>query len=143
MPLFLHHLLRQAAEAANQEVQDLHRSRFDLQDPEWCVLYHLGMNGRMAAQDISDRAMLHKTRISRSVQRLERRQLVRRGSDERDRRREPLELTEQGRAIYETLLLAAHDQEASMTKGIARRDLDSLRRVLVLLAERGREAVRS
>ena len=79
---FLPYLLNQAAEASSLEFQQLYKDRYGILRTEWRVLFHLGIYGRMTAREICDRTAMHKTKISRAVQKLaDRRFLTRDRSD--------------------------------------------------------------
>jgi DNA-binding MarR family transcriptional regulator len=97
---FLPYLLNQAAEASSLTFQEAYKGRYGMLRNEWRVLFHLGIYGRMTARDISQRAGMHKTKISRAVAKLEQRRFLTRTRDVSDRRRELLDLTTNGRAAY-------------------------------------------
>ena len=141
--LFLPDLLNQAAEASAQRFQKLYKTRYGLLPTDWNVLCHLGRHGRLAAQDVSVRAGLHKTKVSRAVQRLESRGLVCRSEDEVDRRRAPIELTAQGQEAYSELQQAARDHEAGLVNGLSDEDIAALRRTLMHLEQAARRDVRT
>ena len=67
---FLPYLLNQAAEVSSLEFQQVYRDRYGMLRTEWRVLFHLGLYGTMTAAQIGSRAKMHKTKISRAVQRL-------------------------------------------------------------------------
>ena len=87
---FTPYLLNQAAEESSLAFQRVYKNRYGMLRTEWRVLFHLGTYGEMTATDICTKARIHKTKISRAVQKLvERRFVVRARSDE-DRRVEKL-----------------------------------------------------
>ncbi len=63
-------------------------------------MFHLGVYGPLTAKDICDRAKMHKTKISRAVQKLADRRYLKRAPSELDRRSEILMLTERGQEVY-------------------------------------------
>ena len=133
---FLPYLLNQAAEAASLEFQNVYKDRYGMLRNEWRVLFHLGIYGRMTASGIATRAQMHKTKISRAVQRLaERRYLVRR-RDRTDRRVEHLELTPLGRKVYADLRTTAQEYDAALVEGLSKADVVRLRTHLLQLAAR-------
>jgi DNA-binding MarR family transcriptional regulator len=67
---FLPYLLNQAAEVSSLAFQQVYKDRYGMLRTEWRVLFHLGLYGKMTASDIGARAKMHKTKISRAVQRL-------------------------------------------------------------------------
>ncbi|UOA28451.1 MarR family winged helix-turn-helix transcriptional regulator [Pseudosulfitobacter sp. DSM 107133] len=134
---FLPYLLNQAAEASSLEFQSIYKGRYGMLRNEWRVLFHLGMYGRMTASDIRDRSGLHKTKISRAVQRLAERRFLTRDRDAQDRRAEHLELTAQGQAAYRDLRKVAQDYDAALAEMLGDEDVAALRRMLLRLAEEG------
>ena len=94
---FLPYLLNQAAEASSLDFQKVYKDRYGMLRNEWRVLFHLGIYGRMTASDIAQRAQMHKTKLSRAVQRLAERRYLVRERDAGDRRVEQLARTVTGR----------------------------------------------
>ncbi|MCF6232933.1 MAG: MarR family transcriptional regulator, partial [Rhodobacteraceae bacterium] len=78
---FLPYLLNQAAEESSLAFQQVYKGRYGMLRTEWRVLFHLGMYGRMTAKEIGTRALIHKTKISRAVQRLATRRFLSRPRD--------------------------------------------------------------
>lgn len=133
---FLPYLLNQAAEASSLEFQKLYKDRYGMLRNEWRVLFHLGIYGRMTASEIATRARMHKTKISRAVQRLaDRRYLVRR-RDTADRRVEHLDLTPTGRKVYADLRGIARDYDEALVEGMSAADVARLKAQLRKLAAR-------
>lgn len=133
---FLPYLLNQAAEASSREFQQSYKQRYGLLRTEWRVLFHLGLYGRLTARDISQRAQMHKTKISRAVQRLSDLRMIRRERDEDDRRIEHLELTDTGRAAYRDLSSLAAQYDKMLCAELSTDEAILLRQILVKLAAR-------
>ena len=81
---FLPYLLNQAAEASSLAFQRTYKDRYGMLRTEWRVLFHLGLYGEMTASDIGQRANMHKTKISRAVQKLTERRFVTRLRGDQD-----------------------------------------------------------
>ncbi|MEM6374162.1 MAG: MarR family winged helix-turn-helix transcriptional regulator [Pseudomonadota bacterium] len=133
---FLPYLLNQAAEAASLEFQNVYKDRYGMLRNEWRVLFHLGIYGRMTASDIGARAGMHKTKISRAVQRLAERRYLVRTRDADDRRVEHLDLTAAGRRVYADLRSTAQEYDGALVEGMSSQDVDRLRTQLTQLAAR-------
>ncbi|MFY1708689.1 MarR family winged helix-turn-helix transcriptional regulator [Tritonibacter scottomollicae] len=131
---FLPYLLNRAAEDSSLAFQTLYKGRYGMLRTEWRVLFHLGMYHRMTARDISTRAKIHKTKISRAVAKLSARRWVIRNRDEADRRSEHLELTPAGRSVYEDLREQAKIYDRRLTQEFSAGDVALLRRMLRQLA---------
>lgn len=131
---FLPYLLNQAAEASSLGFQRLYKERYGMLQTEWRVLFHLGRYGDMTAKEVCDRAMLHKTKVSRAVGKLAARRFVRRAEVAADRRHEMLSVTDQGREAYRYLAGEAQRFDAALVAGMSAEEEAVLRRCLVRLA---------
>ncbi|MBS8225671.1 MarR family winged helix-turn-helix transcriptional regulator [Vannielia litorea] len=131
---FLPYLLNQAAEAASLEFQREYKARYGMLRTEWRVLFHLGRYGEMSARDIVERAMIHKTKVSRAVAALEGRRFLTRREVEEDRRREVLSLTAQGRDAFTELTALAEAHDATLLRGVPEADAEVVRQVLRQIA---------
>jgi len=134
---FLPYLLNQAAEAAGQEFQAIYKQRYGMLRTEWRVLFHLGMYGRMTASDISQRASVHKTKVSRAVRKLAARRFITRERDAADRRFEYLDLTAAGWAAFGELRQEAERYDTQLAARFSEGEVALLRRMLRQLAMRG------
>ena len=132
--LFLPYLLNQAAEASSLSFQQVYKNRYGMLRAEWRVLFHLGVYGPLTAKDICDRAKMHKTKISRAVQKLADRRYLKRDRSESDRRSEILKLTERGQAVYRELNGIAEEYEADLLASFSKAERDVLKQLLVRLA---------
>ncbi|WP_415401551.1 MarR family winged helix-turn-helix transcriptional regulator [Tateyamaria sp. SN3-11] len=133
---FLPYLLNQAAEASSLDFQKVYKDRYGMLRNEWRVLFHLGIYGRMTASDIAARAQMHKTKISRAVQRLAERRYLVRERDAGDRRVEHLALTATGRRVYDDLRRVAHDYDEALVEGLEPEEVTRLKSLLGMLARR-------
>jgi MarR family transcriptional regulator, temperature-dependent positive regulator of motility len=86
--------------------------RHSLARPEFAVLYALGLRDGIAAKDVCASTGFPKNTLSRGIQKLLRRGLVRRVADRLDRRRFVLGLTPEGRRILEDSVppMIAHEK---------------------------------
>ena len=135
---FLPYLLNQAAETSSLEFQKVYKDRYGMLRNEWRVLFHLGIYGRMTASEIGTRARMHKTKISRAVQRLADRRYLVRQRNEADRRVEHLDLTPTGRKVYADLRSIARDYDEALVEGISAAEVARLKaRLRQLAAPRG------
>ncbi|WIY26529.1 MarR family winged helix-turn-helix transcriptional regulator [Parasedimentitalea psychrophila] len=127
---FLPFLLNRAAEECSLEFQGEYKNRYGMLRTEWRVLFHLGIHGSMTAKDISLRAKIHKTKISRAVAKLAARRFVTRDRDENDRRAEHLALTPAGEMAYRDLRSVAKTYDAKLTSQFSADEAALLRRLL-------------
>ena len=132
---FLPYLLNQAAEASSLAFSQVYKDRYGMLRTEWRVLFHLGLYGTLTASEIAHRARMHKTKISRAVQRLSDRRFVSRTRDEGDRRIEHLSLTPKGRAAYDDLRATAQRCHAHLLEGFSHEEARVLQEALIRLTE--------
>lgn len=131
---FLPYLLNQAAEESSLAFQKVYKGRYGMLRTEWRVLFHLGAYGQMTAKEIGLRASIHKTKISRAVQKLTEKRFVSRTRDENDRRSELLNLTPLGEAAYRDLRGVAQDYDARLARQFTNGEVALLRMMLKRLA---------
>lgn len=132
---FLPYLLNQAAEVSSLAFQQIYKDRYGMLRTEWRVLFHLGLYGSMTASEIGSRARLHKTKISRAVQRLAERRFLTRTKDKTDRRVEHLALTAQGEAAYKDLRETARQYESKLLGALTPQEGAVLRKALIKLSQ--------
>lgn len=131
---FLPYLLNQAAEASSLAFQQVYKGRYGMLRTEWRVLFHLGIYKELTAKEIGTRAGIHKTKVSRAVQKLADRRLLVRTRDETDRRSERLSLTAAGLAVYRDLRAVARDYDNDLAAQFPAEQVRLLRRMLKQLA---------
>ncbi len=131
---FLPYLLNLAAEDASLGFQKVYKDRYGLLRSEWRVLFHLGIFGRLTATEIGTRGKVHKTKVSRAVQRLADRRLVARTRSGHDRRVEWLELTPTGKKAYQDLRNVAQEYEGTLEAKLGAEEMKVLKGMLAKLA---------
>ncbi|SPJ30020.1 MarR family winged helix-turn-helix transcriptional regulator [Falsiruegeria mediterranea] len=131
---FMPFLLNLAAEQSSLGFQRTYKNRYGMLRTEWRVLFHLGNYGEMTAKEIGERAVMHKTKISRAVAKLSQRRYLTRTRDERDRRSERLALTPAGLVVYRELRQEAEAYEAQLGKQFTAGEVVLLRMMLRRLA---------
>lgn len=134
---FLPYLLNRAAEESSLEFQQVYKNKYGMLRTEWRVLFHLGAFGEMTASTIVTRARIHKTKISRAVQKLVEKRFVARERSEDDRRHEFLCLTPLGLAAYRDLRDVAEEYDHTLAAKFTTGEIALLRGMLRRLAERG------
>ena len=112
---FLPYLLNQAAEQSSLAFQRSYKNRYNMLRTEWRVMFHLGLFGTMTARDIGVRGKIHKTKISRAVQKLIEKRFILRQRSAEDRRQESLQLTVSGRAAFLQLRKTAEQYQTDLS----------------------------
>ena len=132
---FLPYLLNQAAEASSLSFQRVYKDRYGMLRTDFRVLFHLGLYGQMTAREIGLRARIHKTKISRAVQRLHDKRYLKRERDEQDGRVEHLSLTKAGQSVYSDLREIGAQHDARLLQGLSDTEAETLRRLLRHVAD--------
>ncbi|MCQ4160387.1 MarR family transcriptional regulator [Roseomonas sp. GC11] len=101
--------------------------------PEMVVLYALGLKDGLAAKDVSQSSAFPKNTISRAVQVLEERRLIRRATDAADRRSFVLRLTPRGRAMVDEALPLMIEREREMLAALTPAEQRQLHALLTKL----------
>lgn len=77
-----------------------YRDRFALSVTEWRIMAVLGEFPGLSGEEVSHKTQIEKSILSRAIQKLLKRNLVRRSVDDQDRRRQVLTLSKLGSDIY-------------------------------------------
>lgn len=133
---FTPYLLNQAAERQSEAFAETYRARYGMLRTEWRVLFHLGRYGPLSAKEISERASVHKTKVSRAVRALEQKRFLERATSPEDRRVERLTLRAPGLEAFRHLSGAAQEFEANLVRRLGQRDAAKLKALLQVLASR-------
>ena len=109
--------------------------RHGLVRPEYVVLYALHLQDGIAAKDVVASAGFPKNTISRAIQKLLRRRLIRRATDARDRRSYVLRLTPEGRRILDETVPPMVAWEKRMLSALNRDEQTVLSKLLARLVQ--------
>jgi len=130
---FLPYRLYQAAEKTSADFYQLYNEKYGLRRTEFRVLFNVGQYGPISSTEIAGRSGLEKTKISRAVQRLHERGMLRRIYLQSDRRRHELELTKAGLKVFHQLshMASSFNEkfEAQLGNPVLTKLLDDLRRL--------------
>ena len=115
---FLPYRLYQATERASQRFREVYTAKYQITRVEWRVLFNVGLYGPISSQEIVERTVLDKSKVSRAVQRLVLRGWLTRDGDTQDRRRKALGLTDEGRKVLAELTERAERHNAAIISEI-------------------------
>jgi DNA-binding MarR family transcriptional regulator len=93
--------------------------RYGLLRPEFVVLFSTGLSEGVAATSIVASSGFPKNTISRAIQKLLRRRIVKRAADEEDGRRFHLRLTRVGRQIFDEMMPLMCAREEKMLAALS------------------------
>jgi DNA-binding MarR family transcriptional regulator len=113
-PCWLSFRLNFTAFRFNDPVYRWIESRYGLSRPDFAALYSVGLREGVAAKNIVASAGLPKNTLSRAIQKLLQRRLLRRRSDPSDLRSYVLHLTPAGRAIFDETMPVMLRQQGAM-----------------------------
>ena len=127
--------LNRLAQGVSDHVAEVYKQKFGLEIPEWRVIATVGPMWSCTAQHIADTTHMHKTRVSRAIANLVKRDLVERTSNADDRREMELRLTKAGRSMYTELVPLALDRERALLACLNEDELRSFHEALDRLEE--------
>lgn len=132
---FLPHRLIRLTEALSERTSQTYKAEYDLSRAEWRAFVLLGQAQEMTATDISYYSTMHKTKVSRAIQALEKRHWVKRQVDTKDRRVEWISLLPQGRRVYNKLVPLMQAEEAKLMARLGPEKSAALQEGLAALEE--------
>lgn len=126
---FLPYRLSVLSNRVSNAIAQAYGARFDLTIPAWRVMAILGRFPDLSAADLVEQTAMDKVAISRAVSSLLKNDYITRSEDPADRRRQVLNLSEQGREVYERIVPLAQQYERDLMASLSdeeRRQLDSI-----------------
>lgn len=132
---FLPYQLSIASNAISDRIAHLYSSRFGLRIPEWRLMAVLGQGTPMTQRDLVAATRMDKVTVSRAAAGLNERGLVCRVASDTDRRSHLLDLTAEGRSLYEEIVPAALIIEQAMLACLTLDERNILSSILVRLRD--------
>jgi DNA-binding MarR family transcriptional regulator len=105
---------------------DAELAPFDVSAAQWLVVLLVGENAVASASGLCDTLAYDPGAMTRLLDRLERKGIVRRVRSPEDRRTIQLELTESGKALYPKIIAAIADVNNSVLRGFSRTEVSQL-----------------
>lgn len=125
---FLPYRLSRLDNEISQGLERLYGPSFGLSIAQWRMLAAIARLQPTSATELVAYSVMDKVTISRAIADLDRRGLVRREVDPRDRRRAQLWLTAEGARIHDRIAPLAIAFERSLVKGFTRAELEAFNR---------------
>ncbi|WP_310621645.1 MarR family winged helix-turn-helix transcriptional regulator [Flexibacterium corallicola] len=116
---FFPYKVRIFGSAVSSAVSSVYRERYGLSVSEWRTMAILGGTKALSASEIVERSSMDKVNVSRAVQALRKKELLRRDIDGEDRRKSVLRLTEKGLAVYNDVIPLVQSVEAALTENLS------------------------
>jgi DNA-binding MarR family transcriptional regulator len=121
---YLGYRLVLAAKLFDRAIARLVGLHSDLTLPQWRVMSQLGLVDESTIRSMAEAAAVDRAEVSRAVQRLEQRGLVRRRANSVDRRSPLFALTASGRRLYTTVRQPILEFVAGITGPLGKRRVD-------------------
>ena len=126
--------LARLAEQVSLAVAEVYATRFALSRQEWRILAVLGARPELPTKEIGRLTTLDKMHVSRAMQTLEERGIVRRSRDPDDGRERIVALTPSGRALYRKIVPYALEREAALLAALTAEEVAAMDVVIDKLA---------
>ncbi len=126
-------LLRRTASLA-------YKREFDLASSEWRILVLTGEFAPLSHGELTELASLDKGQLSRGVTALVDRGLLMRT---RQRRQAQIELSAEGRALFERIMALAEERNRQLVRGIPEADVDAFFRTVEQMMRTAKELFRA
>jgi DNA-binding MarR family transcriptional regulator len=136
---FLPYKLSVLSNRLSAAIAESYSRRFGLSIPEWRVIAVLAHAPGASAAEVAERTAMDKVAVSRAVQRLVQTGRVSRQVAAGDRRRSMLELTRDGRSIYQRVTPALRRYEDELLAALDSRERATLGTLLQRLESRARQ----
>jgi len=131
---FLPYRLAVVTDAVSRVFAENFEEAFKLTRPEWRVLAVIVENGTLSPTVVGQRASMDKVKVSRAVQSLVMKGILRRTQDPSDGRGLLLSVTRKGRTTHDGLVPLTIRTEAMVFKDLNRADRAALGRILAKIA---------
>ena len=126
--------LARLAEQVSLAVAEVYATRFALSRQEWRILAVLGARSELPTKEIGRLTTLDKMHVSRAMQALEARGIVKRSRDPDDGRERIVALTASGRALYRKIVPYALERETCLLAVLTPEEIATLDAVIDKLA---------
>tara|TARA_R110001599_G_scaffold353462_1_gene592935 strand:- start:33487 stop:33954 length:468 start_codon:yes stop_codon:yes gene_type:complete len=111
---FLPYMLNNLAERVSSGLSGIYADEYQLSIPEWRVIANLAEHSTLNARQIVERTTMEKSKVSRAVSNLCERGLITQKRAEGDSRAKDLTLTEEGLALYRSIVPRVLDWEREL-----------------------------
>jgi MarR family transcriptional regulator for hemolysin len=111
-------------------IKKLHERKIDLTIEQFVLLQILNLRGELIQQEISEIMGKDKSVILRQINVLEKRKLVARNTDNKDKRKNMIKMTKAGKLLFKKLFIIQKEVSQELILGIGKRDLDVFYKVV-------------
>lgn len=131
---FLPYRLSVLSNAVSSRIADIYEREFDLSVWQWRIIAVLGESDGLTSTEVAMRTLMDKPSVSRSAASLIERGILSRTIDKHDRRRAPMSLTAEGKAIYAAVIPRALACEKELIDALSPDEIAALHHLLTRLS---------
>ena len=103
---------------------------FEITAEQWAIIRHLWEEEGLSQREIGEKAAKDKPNITRMLDALEKKRLIFRQPDPRDRRKFCVYLTKEGKQLHERLLPLAQTLRERVTQSLSQPEIDRIKETL-------------
>jgi len=103
---------------------------FEITAEQWAIICHLWEEEGLSQREIGENASKDKPNITRMLDALEKKRLIFRQPDPRDRRKFCVYLTKEGKQLHERLLPLAQTLREQVTRSLSQPEIDRVKETL-------------
>ena len=131
---FLPYRLSVLSNAVSSKIAKIYEQEFELSVWQWRIIAALGEREGLTSTEVAQRTLMDKPTVSRAAASLIERGILERSIDSDDRRRAPMRLTDEGKAIYAAVIPRAMESERELLDAISADEAETLHRLLSRLS---------
>lgn len=111
---FLPYRLSTLSNKVSRIIAQSYHDKFGLSVTDWRIMAVLGEYPGVSADEVSEKTQIEKSMLSRAVNKLLQRKLIKREFDSKDRRRSILTLTDTGLSVYDDIVPISYEYEQQL-----------------------------
>ena len=123
---FLPYRLSILSNTVSGTIASAYDRRFNLTIPEWRVMAVIARSPGLSAAQVAARTLMDKVAVSRAVAKLLKQERITREFADKDKRRSILNLSDNGREVYEQVVPMALKMEADLLEGFSEQEIETL-----------------
>lgn len=131
---FLPYRLSVLSNAVSSKIAKIYEQEFELSIWQWRIIAVLGERAGLTSTEVAQRTLMDKPTVSRAAASLIERGILERHIDRDDRRRAPMQLTDEGQAIYAAVKPRALESERALLEALSNEEISTLHGLLSRLA---------
>ena len=118
------------ATSISSDCSSVYRESFGITTPEWRVLARLAEQYPLNSKELGIAAFMDKSKVSRAINAMDKKALIFRSTDEKDKRAEKLSLTPKGLDLYREVAQKVLAWEADMLSALSKSEAATLTKIM-------------